>query len=212
MSHSPLSLSVLVTVPCTHRRWPAHWTAAEDDPAASDRPPSRRSGARRPYQSLGSITPGSRPHCREFSRRAAVSELREQPITVSVRARSPNRRRGSTRRDREYPDPLDHLHTVGVIVHDLRSLSRVGGQHRRRGAALMTNDARFRLRHGAIGRRPPAHHRFYDQGLQLASRLNESGEDFRRAPIGGSRASGCASIRRRVRTSTPRRSSRRSPV
>jgi hypothetical protein len=78
------------------------------------------------------------------------------------------------------PDPIDHLHTVGVIVHGLRSLGLkpvlVGGMALVvLGSRRVTRDFDFVIALPG-DRLPRTIGLFYDQGLQLVSRLNKSGE------------------------------------
>jgi hypothetical protein len=78
------------------------------------------------------------------------------------------------------PDPVDHLHSVGAIVHGLRSLGLkpvlVGGMALVvLGSRRVTRDFDFVIARPG-DQLPRTIGLFYDQGLQLVSRLNESGE------------------------------------
>lgn len=78
------------------------------------------------------------------------------------------------------PDPVDHLQTVGEIVHRLRQLGLepvlVGGMALVvLGSRRVTQDFDFVIAHPG-DRLARTIGLFYDHGLQLASRLNEKGE------------------------------------
>ena len=78
------------------------------------------------------------------------------------------------------PDPVDHLQTVGEIVHGLRALGLdpvlVGGMALVvLGSRIVTRDFDFVIAHPG-NRLAPTIGLFYDRGLQLVSRLNEMGE------------------------------------
>jgi hypothetical protein len=78
------------------------------------------------------------------------------------------------------PDPLDHLHTVGDIVEGLRALGLepvlVGGMALVvLGSRRVTRDFDFVIAHPR-DRLGAALALFYDRGLELVSRLNDTGE------------------------------------
>ncbi len=78
------------------------------------------------------------------------------------------------------PDPPDHLHTVGDIVRALRLLDLdpvlVGGMALVvLGSRRVTRDFDFVIAHPG-DRLPQVIGVFYDRGLELVSRLNETGE------------------------------------
>src|SRR5436190_6513677 len=77
-------------------------------------------------------------------------------------------------------DPLDHLHTVGEIVRGLRTLGLepvlVGGMALVvLGSRRVTRDFDFVVAHPG-DRLAPTIGLFYDRGLELVSRLNETGD------------------------------------
>ena len=78
------------------------------------------------------------------------------------------------------PDPQDHLHTVGEIVQDLRALGLepvlVGGMALVvLGSRRVTRDFDFVIAHPG-DRLARTIGLFYDRGLELVSRLDETGE------------------------------------
>ncbi|MBI3490552.1 MAG: hypothetical protein HY047_01955 [Acidobacteria bacterium] len=95
-------------------------------------------------------------------------------------ALSPARCQGSTPRDPEMPDPMDHLQTVGEIVQGLRALGLepvlVGGMALAvLGSRRVTRDFDFVIAHPG-DRLARTIDLFYDRGFELVSRLNEMGE------------------------------------
>jgi hypothetical protein len=83
-------------------------------------------------------------------------------------------------RDREVPDPADHLQTVGEIVHGLRALGLepvlVGGMALVvLGSRRVTRDFDFVIAQPG-DRLARTIGLFYDRGLELVSRLNETGD------------------------------------
>lgn len=90
------------------------------------------------------------------------------------------RRRRAVPGDRDMPGPLDHLQTVGEIIQDLRALGLapvlVGGMALVViGSRRVTRDFDFVISQPAdrLARMIAA---FYDRGLELVSRLNETGD------------------------------------
>jgi hypothetical protein len=95
-------------------------------------------------------------------------------------ALSPARFQGSTPRDPEMPDLMDHLQTVGEIVHGLRALGLepvlVGGMALVvLGSRRVTRDFDFVIAHPG-DRLARTIDLFYERGFELVSRLNEMGE------------------------------------
>jgi hypothetical protein len=87
---------------------------------------------------------------------------------------------GTIPREREMPDPVDYLQTVGEIVQALRDLGLesvlVGGMALVvLGSRRVTRDFDFVIPHPG-DRLPRMIDVFYDRGLELVSGLNETGE------------------------------------
>jgi hypothetical protein len=101
-------------------------------------------------------------------------------LLSGARAASSARYLGSTPREPEMTDPVDHLQVVGDIVHALRDLGLapvlVGGMALVvLGSRRVTRDFDFVLAHPG-DRLTRMIDVFYDRGLELASRLNETGD------------------------------------
>src|SRR6266513_5048756 len=101
-------------------------------------------------------------------------------LRSGARTPSPAICQGSSPRDRDVPDPMDHLQTVGEIVKGLRALGLgpvlVGGMALVvLGSRRVTRDFDFVIAHPG-DRLARTIGLFYDRGLELVSRLNEMGE------------------------------------